>query len=70
VWHAVAEALWSLSEPVVPLVIEQLLDNDPVMRKGALKGLLWLTREYDEDDLRGGEDEEDYYLGTGWSYLN
>jgi hypothetical protein len=54
----------------VPLVIEQLLDSDPVMRKGALKGLLWLTREYDEDDLRSGDDEEDYYLGAGWSYMN
>jgi HEAT repeat protein len=67
VWHAAAEALWALEEPVVDRVIEHLLDKNETMRKAALKAIIWLTTEWDDDQLA---DRDDLLPGSGYGWWN
>lgn len=62
IWHAAAEALWCMDVPTMPFVLEALLDRDPEQRKAALKAALWLSVEYDDENV---DDRDDIYWAGG-----
>jgi len=50
VWHAAGEALWQIGEDVMPRVIDALIDRDHELRKAALRAVLWLSIDADEEE--------------------
>jgi HEAT repeat protein len=66
-WHAAAEALWEMDIPAMPFVLQALLDTDARQRRAALKAVLWLSVEHDEDSL---VDRDDIYWADFGTWLN
>lgn len=62
VWHAAAEALWSMEEQVMPALIEAIIDESEDTRRAALKGVLWLSVEYDETE----RSDDEWVTMWGW----
>jgi HEAT repeat protein len=67
IWHAAAEAIWSFGEEGVDIVVGMLTDNDPLLRKLALKATIWLTTEHDDEMAR---DRDDAQFGGMWGWWN
>jgi HEAT repeat protein len=67
VWHAAAEAMWLMDEATMPYIVEGLIDPDAATRQAALKALLWLSSEFDEDEAL--ERVEDDWIGM-WGWWN
>jgi len=65
VWHAAAEALWMMDEEVMPYVIEGLTDAAMDTRRAALKAALWLSAEYDDEEV-ANRDDLDWIDTWGW----
>jgi HEAT repeat protein len=55
VWHAAAEALWLMDAEAEPFLRAGLIDPSMAMRRAALKAVMWLTLEHDEDGARANE---------------
>lgn len=66
VWHIAAENLWSKGELAFPIVVEALLDEDKMMQRLALKAVLWLTAEFDDDTLLVDTMHEEWIANWGW----
>jgi HEAT repeat protein len=49
VWHAAAEALWYHGEDMFSVVLDALHSENRQLRRVALKGILWLSTEFDDD---------------------
>jgi hypothetical protein len=67
VWHAAAEALWLMDEATMPYILESLIDSDETMRQAALKALLWLSAEFDDEEVADRSDDE--WVGM-WGWWN
>lgn len=67
VWHAAAEALWSMEEHAMPALIAAIIDESSDTRRAALKGILWLSVEYDEEEARERSNDE---WVTMWGWWN
>jgi HEAT repeat protein len=67
VWHAAGEALWQLGEEAMDHVVHGLLDSEHDMRKAALRAVLWLSVDVDEEDMPSLDDPG--WLET-WGWLN
>lgn len=67
VWHSAAESLWLMNEDVMPYVIEALTSRDHDTRRTALQAVLWLTAEYDDEDVA---DRDDYEWRDAWGWWN
>lgn len=65
-WHAAAEALWYMEEEATPYIQQAMLSEDVATRRAALKGLLWLSVEYDDENA---PDDEEEWIGV-WGYWN
>jgi HEAT repeat protein len=66
-WHAAAEALWAMEEAATPHIQRAMLSPAMPMRRAALKALLWLSTEFDDDDdLRP---DDDGWIGV-WGFWN
>jgi HEAT repeat protein len=50
VWHAAGEALWQIGEEAMPYVIASLIHADHDLRKAALRAVLWLSIDADEEE--------------------
>lgn len=51
VWHMAAEALWSGGPDTFQAVLDALTSPDMSLRRVALKGVLWLTAEFDDEAI-------------------
>lgn len=67
VWHSAAESLWLMNEDVMPHVIEALTSIDHDTRRVALQAVLWLSAEYDDDEVA---DRDDYEWRDAWGWWN
>jgi len=67
VWHAAAESLLMVAETAVPVILEVLVSDQREARAVALKALLWLSAEYDDDFAPPIVDP---YESTGWGWWN
>ena len=67
VWHSAAESLWLMNEDVMPHVIVALTSRDHDTRRVALQAALWLTAEYDDDEVN---DRDDYEWRDAWGWWN
>ena len=65
VWHVAAESLWGAGEAVIPHVMRCLVAEDTTMRRSALKAVLWLTAEYDKDEMLSLVDDMEV-VNWGW----
>ncbi|MBE2272322.1 MAG: HEAT repeat domain-containing protein [Anaerolinea sp.] len=66
-WHSAAEALWLMNEDVMPHVITALTHPDHDTRRVGLQAVLWLTAEWDDDEVA---DRDDYELRDAWGWWN
>lgn len=65
-WHAAAEALWYMEEAATPYIQTAMLSEDVATRRAALKALLWLSVEYDDEEA---PDDAEEWIGV-WGYWN
>lgn len=50
VWHAAGEALWQIGEDVMPRVVTALISPDHELRKSALRAVLWLSIDAEDEE--------------------
>ena len=67
IWHAAAEALWVIDEDAMPYILNSLTDMDMNLRRAALKAILWLSVEFDDEDASLRNDLD--WTGT-WGWWN
>jgi HEAT repeat protein len=67
VWHAAAESLLMVAETAVPVILEMLVSESNARRAVALKALLWLSAEYDDDYAPPMIDP---FESTAWGWWN
>jgi HEAT repeat protein len=67
VWHSAAESLWLMNEDVMPHVIEALTSEEHDTRRVALQAVLWLTAEYDDEEVA---ERDDYEWRDAWGWWN
>jgi hypothetical protein len=54
-----------MDEEVMPYVIEGFMSPDAELRRAALKAALWLSAEYDDEEV-STRDELDWIDTWGW----
>jgi len=62
VWHAAAEALWAVGEEAMRFVLSRLTHPQHDVRSVALKGVLWLSAEWDDETLLRWVDADEAWL--------
>ncbi|MFZ4828995.1 MAG: HEAT repeat domain-containing protein [Phototrophicaceae bacterium] len=62
VWHAAAEALWTVGEEAMRFVVSRLTHPQHDVRTVALKGVLWLSAEWDDETLLRWVDADEAWL--------
>jgi HEAT repeat protein len=67
IWHAAAEALWVIDEDAMPYILTSLMSDDMTLRRAALKAILWLSVEFDDDDAALRDDMD---WGGSWGWWN
>lgn len=70
VWHTAAESLWTVGEDAMRFVVSRLTHPQHDLREVALKGVLWLSAEWDDETLLRWVETDDTPILIEYPYYN